>query len=209
MPPLYYETTFDSTESPDHVMEDIEPGTASPRDLDMQGPYVPDTSSSGESDGLPFHPKYVGTSGLEAMSHAELAAWRHNDPHAPAMYGSQPTSAGHTRPVSPSSSDSASLCRRTSAEGHYTPVTRQVTPEDIPDVALAHGPPTTSSGRSSRAALGGLQPLTPLITQTPITGQDTVRPLHSRQSSGGYSYRPSPSLETMTIPEGLLPSDDS
>jgi hypothetical protein len=127
------------------------------------------------------------------------------------MYGSQPTSAGHTRPISPSSSDSASLHRRTSAEGHYTPVTRQDTSEDIPDVAPAHGAPATSSGRSSRAALGGLQPLTPLVTQMPLIGRDTVRPPHSRQSSGGHSYRPSPSLETMPIPEGLLPSpsDDS
>jgi hypothetical protein len=209
MPPLYHQTTFDSIEPLDHVMEDAEPGAASPRDMDMQGPYVLDTPSSGESDGLPFHPKYVGTPGLEVMSHAELAAWRRNNPHAPAMYGSQPTSAGHTRPVSPSSSDSASLRRQTSAEGHYTPVTRQVTPEDIPDVAPAHSPPTTSSGRSSRTALRGLQPLTPLITQMPITGQDTARPPHSRQSSGGYSYQPSPVVESSEIPEGLLPINDS
>src|SRR5947208_722389 len=125
------------------------------------------------------------------------------------MYGSQPTSAGHTRPVSPSSSDSTSLRCRTSAEGHYTPVTRQVTPEDIPDVAPTHGAPATSSGRSSRAALGGLQPLTPLVTQMPLIGSESIRPPHSRHSSGGHSYRPSPSLETMPIPEGLLPSDDS
>jgi hypothetical protein len=211
MPALYHSTTFATTEPCDYVMGDPEPG--SPRDLDMQGPFVPDTPSSGsthlsagESDGLPFHPKYGNVPGLEAMSHAELAAWRRDDPRAPAMYGSQPTSAGHTHPVSPSSSDSASLRRRTSAEGHYTPVTRQVTPEDISDVAPAHGASATSSGRSSRAALGGLQPLTPLITQAPLVGRDTARPPHSRQSSGGYSYRPSPSLETMPIPEGLLPS---
>jgi hypothetical protein len=209
MPPLYHQTTFHPDEPLDYVMEDAEPRAASPRDMDMQGPYVPDTPSSGESDGLPFHPKYVGTPGLEVMSHTELAAWRRNDPHAPAMYGSQPMSAGHTCPVSPSSSDSTSLHRRTSAEGHYTPVTRQVTPEDIPDVAPTHGLPTISSRRSSRAALGGLQPLMPLVTQMPPIGQDIVRPPHFRQSSGGHSYRPSPSLETMPIPEGLLPSDDS
>jgi hypothetical protein len=190
-------------------MDDIEPRAASPRDMDMQGPYVPDTPSPGESDGLPFHPKYTDTPGLEVMSYAELAAWRRDDPRTPTMYGSQPTSAGHTRPVSSSSSDRASLRRRTSAKGHYTPVTRQVTPEGIPDVALTHGPSTTSSGCSSHTALGGLQPLTPLVTQMPITDSEPVRPPHSRQSSGGHSYRPSPSLETMPIPEGLLPSDDS
>jgi hypothetical protein len=213
MPPLYHQTTFDPTEPLNYVMDDAEPRAASPRDMDMQGPYVPDTSSPvtlspGESDGLPFHPKYSNVPGLEAMSHAELAAWRRDDPRAPAIYGSQPTSAGHTRPVSLSSSDSASLHRRTSAKGHYTLVTRQATPEDIPDVAPTYGPSAASSGRSSRAALGGLQPLTPLITQMPITGSETIRPPHSRQSSGGHSYRPSPSLETMPIPEGLLPSDD-
>jgi hypothetical protein len=214
MPALYHEMTFDPVEPPDHIMEDVEPGAASPRDMDMQRPFVPDTPSPvtlspGESDGLPFHPKYTDTPGLEAMSHAELAAWRRNNPRAPAMYGSQPTSAGHTRPVSPSSSDSTLLRCRTSAKGHYTPVTRQVTPEDIPDVAPAHGPPATSSGHSSRAALGSLQPLTPLVTQMPIPGSEPARPPYSRQSSGGYSYRPSPSLETIPIPEGLLPSDDS
>jgi hypothetical protein len=209
MPPLYHQMTFDTVESPDHVMEDIELGAASPGDVDMQRPHVPNTPSSGESDRLPFHPKYVGIPGLEVMSHAELAAWRRDDPHAPAMYGSQPVSAGHTRPISPSSSDSASLHCQTSAKGHYTPVTRQATPEDLSDVAPTHGPSTTSSGRSSRAALGGLQPLTPLITQMPITGQDTVRPPHSRQSSGGYSYRPSPVVETSEILEGLLSIDDS
>lgn len=212
MPALYHETTFHSTEPLDYVMDDAEPRAVSPRDMDMQGPYVPDTSppttlSPGESDGLPFHPKYVSTLGLEGMSHAELAAWRRNDPRAPAMYGSQPTSAGHTCPISPSSSDSASLRRRISAEGQYTPITRQVTPEDIPNGAPAHGTPATSSGRSSRAALGGLQPLTPLITQMPITGSDTARPPHSRQSSSGSYYRSA--LETSDIPEGLLPSDDS
>jgi hypothetical protein len=209
MPVLYHETTFASTELPDYIMGDPEPRAVG--DVDMQGPLVPNTPSSGsthlssgESDGLPFHPKYGNVPGLEAMSHAELAAWRRDDPRAPAMYGSQPTSAGHTRPVSPSSSDSASIRRRVSAEGQYTPVTRQVTPEDIPDVAPTHGTPATSSGRSSRAALGGLQPLTPLITQMPITGSDPVRPPHSRQSSSGSYYRSA--LETSDIPEGLLPS---
>jgi hypothetical protein len=134
---------------------------------------MPKTPSS-DSDGLPFHPKYRDIPGLEAMSPEELTGWLHNDPHAPAMYGSQPTSAGHTRPVSPSSSDSASLHRQTSAEGHYTPVTHQVTPEDIPDVAPAHGPPAASSGHSPRSPFGGLQPLTPLVTQMPITGSEPV-----------------------------------
>jgi hypothetical protein len=157
MPPLYHQTTFDSTEPLDYVMDNAEPGATSPRDMDMQGPPMPDTPSSGESDGLPFHPKYGNIPGLEAMSRAELAAWRRDDPRAPAMYGSQPTSAGHTRPVSPSSSDSAPLCRRVLAEGQYTPITRQVTPEDIPDVAPTYGLPATSSGHSSHAALRGLQ----------------------------------------------------
>jgi hypothetical protein len=208
MPSLYDQTTFDPTEPLDHVMDDIELRAASPRDMDLQGPYVPDASSSEESDGLPFHPKYVGASGLKAISYTELAAWRRNDPYAPAMYGSQPTSAGHTHPISPSSSDSASLRRRTSAKGHYTPVSRQVIPDNIPDVAPAHGTSATSSGRSSHAApWGHLQPLTPLITQGPIP--EPVRPPHSRQSSGSYSYRPSPAVETADIPEGLLPVDDS
>src|SRR5947208_1240298 len=164
MPALYHETTFDPTEPLDYVMDDAEPRAASPRDVDMQGPYVPDTPSSGESDGLPFHPKYVDIPGLEAMSHAELAAWRRDDPRAPAMYGSQPTSAECTRPVSPSSSDSASLHRRTSAEGHYTKVIHPATPEDISNVAPTYGPPAVSSGRSPRSPFGGLQPLTPIVT---------------------------------------------
>jgi hypothetical protein len=168
-------------------MEDVEPGAASPRDVDMQGSTMPKTPSP-ESDGLPFHPKYLDIPGLEVMSHAKLRAWRRNDPHTPAMYGSQPTSAGHTHPVSPSSSDSASIRRQTSAEGQYTPVTHQATPEDIPNVAPAHGPPAASSGRSPHSPFRGLQPFTPLVTQALITGSEPVRPPHSRQSSGGYSY---------------------
>jgi hypothetical protein len=148
---------------------------------------MPKTSSP-DSNGLPFHPKYVGTPGLEVMSHAELTAWRRNDPHAPAMYGSQPTSAGHTRPISPSSSNSALLRHRISAEGRYTPITCQVTPEETLDVVPTHGPPAASSGCSPCSPFGGLQPLTPLVTQMPITSSESIRPPHSRQSSGGYSY---------------------
>jgi hypothetical protein len=102
--------TYYTVEPLDHVMEDVEPRAASPRDVDMQGSTMPKTSSP-DSDGSPFHPKYIGIPGLEVMSQVELAAWRRNDPHALAMYGSQPMSARHTRPVSPSSSNSASLRR--------------------------------------------------------------------------------------------------
>jgi hypothetical protein len=143
---------------------------------------------SPDSDRLPFHPKYRDILGLEAMSPEELTGWLRNDPHTPAMYGSQPMSAGHTCPVSPSSSDSASLHRRTLAEGHYTPITHQVTLEDIPDMAPADGLPAASSGCSPRSPFGGLLPLTPLVTQVPITGSEPIRPSHSRQSSGGHSY---------------------
>jgi hypothetical protein len=200
--------TYYTVEPLDHVIEDLEPRAASPRDVDMQGSTMPKTPSP-DSNGLPFHPKYRNIPGLEVMSHTELTAWLRNDPHAPAMYGSQPTSAGHTRPVSPSSSDSTSLHHRTSAEGHYTPVTRQVTPEDIPNVAPTDGLPAASSGHSPCSPFRGLQPLTPLVTQVPIAGSEPVRPSHSRQSSGGYSYRPSPAVETADIPKGLLPIDDS
>jgi hypothetical protein len=174
----------------------------------MQRPSMLKTPSP-DSDGLPFHPKYVEVPVYQTMSPAELRAWVRNDPHAPAMYGSQPTSAGHTRPVSPSSSDSASLHRRISAEGRYTPITRQVTPEETPDVAPADGPPAASNRSSPRPPLGGILPLTPLVTQVLITGSEPARPPHSRQSSGGYSYRSSPAVETADIPEGLLPISDS
>jgi hypothetical protein len=108
--------TYYTVEPLDHVMEDVEPEAASPGDVDMQGSTMPKTSSP-DSDGLPFHPKYVDIPGLEAMSPSELRAWRRNDSHTPAMYGSQPTTAGHTCPVSPSSSDSASLHHQISAKG--------------------------------------------------------------------------------------------
>jgi hypothetical protein len=170
--------TFHSVEPLDYVMGDAEPRAASPRDTDMQEPHVPDTPSSGESDGLPFHPKYVGTPGLEVMSHEELAAWRRNDPHAPAMYGSQPTSAGHTRPISPSSSDSAPLRHRITPEGSYSPITRPATPapapEGTPVVAPAHGTPATRSRRSPHSPFGGLLPLTPLVTQAPLTDSEPI-----------------------------------
>src|SRR5947208_5569883 len=48
MPPLYDQTTYDSVEPLDHIIEDAEPRAASPRDTDMQGPHVPDTPSPGE-----------------------------------------------------------------------------------------------------------------------------------------------------------------
>src|SRR5947208_3923912 len=131
------------------------------------------------------------------------------------MYGSQPTSGGRTRPVSPSSSNSAPLRHWITPEGSYSPITRPTTPAPAPEetqhMAPAHGAPAVSNRSSPRPIIGSLQPLTPIVTQMPFIGQDTVRPPHSRQSSGGHSYRPSPSLETMPIPEGLLPSpsDDS
>jgi hypothetical protein len=186
-------------------MEDVKPRAASPRDVDMQGTPMPKTPSP-DSDGLPFHPKYVKVPGYKAMSLAELKAWLRNDPCAPPMYESQPTTAGHTRPISPSSSDSASLYRQILVEGQYTPITRQVTPEETPAVA-----PAASSGRSPRSPLRGLLPLTPLVTQVPITGSEpTAGTLHSRQSSGGlYAYRTSPVVGTSDIPEGLLPISDS
>jgi hypothetical protein len=77
MPPLYHEMTFDTTEPLDHIMEDIEPGAASPRDVDMQRPSMPSTPSSvplsaGESDGLPFHPKHSWVPHLETISPGEF-----------------------------------------------------------------------------------------------------------------------------------------
>jgi hypothetical protein len=211
--PFYDQTTFYSVEPLDHVMEDVEPRAASPRDVDMQRPNVPDTPSPGESDGLPFHPKYHWAPHLETMSPTEFRGWLCSDPLAPPLYGSQPTPSGRTRPVSPSSSDSAPLRRRITPEGSYSPITRPTTPAPAPEeaqhVAPAHGAPAVSNRSSPRPPIGGLQPLTPLVTQIPITGQDTVRPPHSRQSSGGYSYRPSPVVESSEIPEELLPIDDS
>src|SRR5947208_10173476 len=129
------------------------------------------------------------------------------------MYGSQPTSGGRTRPVSPSSSNSAPLRHWITPEGSYSPITRPTTPAPAPEeaqhMAPAHGAPATSNRSSPRPPLRGLQPLTPLVTQMPIAGSEPIRPLHSRQSSGGYSYRSSPAVDTADIPEGLLPVDDS
>src|SRR5947208_2155407 len=188
----------------------------------MQRPSVPSTPSTnpksiplseGESDGLPFHPRHRWAPHLETMSHDEFRGWLRSDPLAPPMYRSQPTSSGRTRPVSPSSSDSAPLHRRITPEGSYSPITRPATPapapEEAPVVAPAYGAPAASSRSSPHNPLGGLQSLTPLTTQMPIAGSESVRPLHSRQSSGGYSYRSSPAVETADIPEGLLPIDDS
>jgi hypothetical protein len=120
--------TYYTVEPLDHVMEDVEPGAASPRDVDMQGPPMPKTPSP-DSDGLPFHPKYLRALGHEVMSPEEFRQWLRSDLLALPLYGSQPTSSGGTRPISPSSSDSAALHRRIFAEGHYTPITRPATPE--------------------------------------------------------------------------------
>jgi hypothetical protein len=43
--PFYDQTTYYTVDPLDHVMDDIEPGAASPRDMDMQEPHVPDTPS--------------------------------------------------------------------------------------------------------------------------------------------------------------------
>jgi hypothetical protein len=140
MPPLYDQTTFDPVEPLDHAMEDIEPGAASPRDMDMQRPSVPSTSSSvplsaGESNRLPFHPKYSWVPHLKTMSPGEFRGWLHSDPLAPPMYGSQPTSSGRTRPVSLSSSDSAPLRHRITPKGLYSPITCPTTPGPAPEEA--------------------------------------------------------------------------
>src|SRR5947208_10004718 len=110
------------------------------------------------------------------MSPAEFRGWLRSDPLAPPMYGSQPSSGGRTRPVSPSSSDSAPLRRRITPEGSYSPITRPATPapapEETPVVAPAHGTPATGSGRSPRHPFGSLLPLTPVLPQVPITGSE-------------------------------------
>src|SRR5947208_15851844 len=74
-------------------------------------------------------------------------------------------------------------------------------------MAPAHGTPADGSRSSPRSIIRShLQPLTPLVTQGTIP--EAVRPPHSRQSSGNYSYRSSPAVETADIPEGLLPSSE-
>jgi hypothetical protein len=79
----------------DHVMEDIEPGAASLRDVDMQRPFMPKTPSP-DSGRLPFHPKNLRAPEHKVMSSGEFRAWLRSDPLAPPMYGSQPTSSGGT-----------------------------------------------------------------------------------------------------------------
>jgi hypothetical protein len=115
---------------------------------------------SPESDGLPFHPKYLRAPGYETMSHEEFRAWLHSDPCAPPLYGSQPTSAGNTRPISPSSSDSALLRCQISTEGQYSPITRQATLEvtqpGTPEVAPEIGLPLASRGCSPCSPFGGV-----------------------------------------------------
>jgi hypothetical protein len=147
------------------------------------------------------------------MSPTEFQGWLHSDPLAPTLYGSQPTSSGRTRLVSPSSSDSAPLRCQITPEGSYSPITCPATlapaQEDIPHMAPADGLPAASSRCSPCSPFGGLLPLTPLVTQIPITGSEPAQSSHSRQSSGGYSYQPLPAVETADIPEGLLPIDDS
>ena len=165
----------------------------------------------GESDGLPFHPRHSWAPHLETMSSEEFRGWLRSDPLAPPMYRSQPTSGGRTRPVSPTSSDSAPLHRRITPEGSYSPITCPTTPAPAPEetqqVAPTHDASTAGNRSSPRAIIRShLQPLTPLVTQGTIP--EAVRPPHSRQSSRNYSYRSSPAVETADIPEGLLPSSE-
>jgi hypothetical protein len=182
----------------------------------MQGPLMLKTPSP-DSDGLPFHPKYLDKPGYEVMSHEEFRAWLHNNPCAPPMYRSQPVSTGSTRPVSLSSSDSAPLHRRLLAKGQYQEVTQEGTPkvtqQGTPEVVPMIGSPPVSRGHSPCSPLGGLLPLTPLFTQALITGQEpsggTLEHMHSRQSSGSHTYCTSPVVEVSDIPEGLLLISDS
>jgi hypothetical protein len=145
------------------------------------------------------------------MSPREFRGWLRSDLLAPPMHNSQPTSSGSTQPVSLSSSDSALLHRRISTEGQYASITWLTTPTvtQDPKVVPADGPPPVSHRCSPRPIIGGLMPLTPIITQTPITGQEPSKHTHSRQSSGGYSYQSLPAVGTADIPEGLLSTEDS
>jgi hypothetical protein len=182
----------------------------------MQGPLVQKTPSL-DSDRLPFHPKYLHAPGYKVMSQEEFRQWLRSDPRTPPMYRSQPVSSGGTRPVSPSSSNSAALHPRLSTEGHYTPITHPATPEvtrqRTSEVMPTIGLPLASSGHSPRSPFRGLLSLTPLVTQALITSlgplAETSECTHSRQSSGSHAYHASPVVETSDIPEGLLPIDDS
>jgi hypothetical protein len=86
----------------------------------MQGPLVPYTPSP-DSDGLPFHPKYLNIEGYKAMSFGEFKLWLHDNPCAPPLIRSQLVSAGSTQPISPSAPDSpvALVCYRLMTKGQY------------------------------------------------------------------------------------------
>jgi hypothetical protein len=139
-------------------------------------PHTP----SPDSDGLPFHPKYLNVEGYEAMSPRELQQWLHDDPCTPLMYGSQPTSAGGTRPVSPSAPDSpiAPVRRQLTTEGQYKPITCQAMPE---------GTPGPSRGCSPHSPLGALPHFTPLLSQVPLPEPDPTSGTSGNMSPEEYS----------------------
>jgi hypothetical protein len=179
--PLHIPEPFDYIpESIDHVIEDADQEATGQGDMDMQGPFMLHIPSP-DSDGLPFYPKYLNSEGHEVMSPGEFRAWLYNDPHAPPLYRSQPTSAGSTWPISPSAPDNsvAPICRWLSAEGQYQMVTHQVTPEVTT---------TSSRERSPCSPLGTLMLFTPIFTQVPIPrSEPTIGTL-----GGGFPKKAAP-----------------
>jgi hypothetical protein len=148
----------------------------------MQGSPMLHTPSP-SSDRLPFHPKYLNGKGHEVMSPGEFRTWLHNDPHAPPLYRSEPTSAESTRPISLSAPDSpiAPIHCQLTADGQYQTVTCQVTLEVMP---------ASSRGRSPCSPFGALMPFTPIFTQVLLSGSEPTA-----GTSGGAS------------PEDYYPSD--
>jgi hypothetical protein len=83
----------------------------------MQEPLMPQ-SPSPVSEQLPIP---LDEQEPVPMSPGEVELWVYDDPHAPPAAGSNPISAGHTRPSSPSLPDSLTtpIYRRIMPEGRY------------------------------------------------------------------------------------------
>ena len=156
----------------------------------MQEPPMPHTKSP-DSDRLPFHPKYLNHPGHASMSGDELHLWLHDDPNAPPLLGSQPTSAGNTRPVSPSAPGSpvAPIHHQLSNRGRYQAITREATPEDIQEESTIPIPTIPSRGHSPRSPLSTLLPFTLIHIPVALPPSDTEG--HTSREASPEEYTPS------------------
>ena len=123
------------------------------------------------------------------ISSGEVKLWVHDDPHAPPAMGSNPISAGHTRPSSPLLPDSsaASVHRRITLGGRYKVPLPSPTEDNTAPIQSTSYTSTPSRGCTLCHLLSSLFSLMllPVTSDLPIEPSPTIEATTPEEYSPG------------------------